>query len=136
MRFYFEPKPRYSPSTFSFVVTLLKGSQFKFYLILQQALCDKMLSFTRSETDNFHIRRDYTSDTPQVNCYMYNLDTFLNVSTTSSLFRSSVRKSKMIATISLYTHGKKVREHLVCYECKLWTNIFQLSKNVLAKLFY
>ena len=34
-----------------------------------------------------------------------------------------------------YTHGKKVREHLLCYEGKLWTIIFLLSKYVLTKLF-
>ena len=59
-----------------------------------KALCDKMLSFTTAETNDYHIRRDYTTDIPQVNCYMYNLDAFLDVSTTFSRCRSSVKNDK------------------------------------------
>ena len=35
----------------------------------------------------------------------------------------------------IYTHGKKVREHLLCYEGKLRTKVFLYFKNVLTKLF-
>ena len=34
----------------------------------------------------------------------------------------------------IYT-WKKVREHLLCYACILWTKIFLRSGNVLTKLF-
>ena len=105
MRFYLSTETAVCPIYFLILLSLfLKDLSFKFYLILQKALCDKMLGFTRSETNKYHIRRDYTTNTPQVNCYMYNLDSFLDVSTTSSLLRSSIRKSKMIAIISLYVN--------------------------------
>ena len=35
--------------------------------------------------------------------------------------------------ILMYTHGKKVREHLLCYDGKLLNIIFLLSKYVLTK---
>ena len=34
-----------------------------------------------------------------------------------------------------YTQMEKIREHILCYACKLETNIFLRSKNVLSKLF-
>ncbi|KAH3854522.1 hypothetical protein DPMN_097065, partial [Dreissena polymorpha] len=41
------------------------------------ALCDRMLSFTKKEAEDFHIKSDYTTGKLQINCYMRNLDTFL-----------------------------------------------------------
>ena len=34
-----------------------------------------------------------------------------------------------------YIHMEKVREHLLCYTCKLWTKMFLRFGNVLTKLF-
>ena len=39
-----------------------------------------------------------------------------------------------VKCVYIYT-WKKVREHLLCYEGKLWTIIFLQSKYVLTKLF-
>lgn len=52
--------------------------------LAMKALCDRMLSFTTEETNGFHIRRDYTTDIPQVNCYMSNLADFLDAESTST----------------------------------------------------
>ena len=45
-----------------------------------------------------------------------------------------IPKWSTIVLLFLYT-WKKVREHLLCYEGKLRTNIFLHSKNVVTKLF-
>ena len=41
----------------------------------------------------------------------------------------------LLPVLYIYTHGKKVREHLLCYEGNLWTIIFIQSKYVFTKLF-
>ena len=51
-----------------------------------------------------------------------------------SIFALEEALIKNLFTFIIYT-WKKVREHLLCYEGKLWTNIFLQSKYVLTKLF-
>ena len=40
------------------------------------------------------------------------------------------------SSIGMLHMEKKLREHLLCYACILWTKIFLRSDNVLTKMFH